>query len=103
MTLRCKVGDLAITLGQNPNSGRIVEVLHLAPTNVVFKLPDGATSTAVSSGTWVVKACGQPFKAKMQDFSYRRAWYGCVEDFRLRPITPPGVTEEITEELEVTL
>ena len=87
MSLRCKVGDLAVTVRsmEGKQNGRLVEVIRPAtPADVAEWEP----------GSWYVRVLGGPLYmigqgGKVQPFTY------CVlRDSNLRPIRPGDVADE---------
>lgn len=98
MTLRCKPGDLAVIVGHNPSyphlTGRIVEVLELAPAERWFYLPDGKGHRPAGAGTWIIRFTSPvnlpPVRGREQ------AIYGCCPDRALRPIRDSG--EDVQDE-----
>jgi len=57
--MNCKPGDLAVIVKFNPAhphiTGRIVDVIEVAPTGHGFKLPDGKSHAACRAGSWVIR------------------------------------------------
>lgn len=110
MTLRCRPGDLAVTIGFNPAyphlTGRLVDVIEAAPVGCFFKMPDGKSHHMCSPGTWVIR-----FHSPVNLNAARGrpdAFYACCPDRALRPIRDPGEDAvdvhslRISHELEVS-
>ncbi|MCP4597814.1 hypothetical protein [Neptuniibacter sp.] len=92
--MNCKPGDSAITLYSDKfngkNSGRLVEVLFLAPSGY-FELPNGVINSPSKPNSWVCKSLGTPFAGALED-----GMYGVFPDRKLRPL--PKDVEEIKED-----
>lgn len=97
--MNCKPGDLAVIVGFSPAhphlTGRIVEVIELAPVGCDFKLPDGKSHRPCPVGEWVIR-----FQNAV-DLSVVRgranALYAACHDSKLRPLRDPG--EDATDEM----
>ncbi len=98
MRLNCKVGDLAIVIGDSKYAGRLVEILSIAPSTM-FNLPDGYHHLGCPPGFWVIKILGTPAEALLVTGQTRTTIYGAGNDAKLRPL--PG--EVVDEEIETTL
>lgn len=99
--MNCKPGDLAIVIGGSDYAGRIVEVLHAAPSDDFFTLPDGYRHRPVEPGCWVIRFLGSPVKAPVgTDYAsarYRITRYGSCRDAGLRPLR--GLSDEEAEQI----
>lgn len=101
--MNCKPGDLAVIVGFNPASphltGRIVEVLELAPVGANFKLPNGKSHEPAPPASWVIR-----FQNPV-DLSGLRgrpdSMYAVCPDRKLRPLRDPGenVEDEVVQKL----
>lgn len=95
--MNCKPGDLAIVIGSSRYSGRLVEVLDLAP-NAWFRLPNGQLHCPPGDNeSWVVNVLGSPIATRVGgDGATRLVNQGVAPDSKLRPL--PGKLED--EEIE---
>jgi hypothetical protein len=78
------------------NIGRVVEIVRVAVRDVDYK-------SVIDGAAWIVRA-NSPLE-RVGGFGGFRLPPDCeavCADVNLRPITPPGLTEEVTEEIEVT-
>lgn len=92
--MNCKPGDLAIIIADAPGdstAGRIVEILHRAPT-MPHRLPCGTKASASGPESWVVKF-QRPVRAPMAEGGTRLAIYAACPDRYLRPLHPPEQVE----------
>ncbi len=96
--MNCKPGDLAVIVAFAPEhphlTGRIVEVIELAPTGGDFKLPDGKFHRAASQGCWVIRFQNAVDLSAVRGKS--GALYAACHDSKLRPLRDPG--EDVPDE-----
>jgi hypothetical protein len=92
MTLRCKPGDLAVIIGYNaayPHlTGRLVDVIQLAPVGCGFQLPDGKFHLPCSPGDWVIRFHSPVDLSGLR--GKKLSFYVVCHDRALRPIRDPG-------------
>ena len=84
--MNCKSGDLATIVGNNDYSGRLVEVLYIAPTTGDYRLPDGYTHIKSPPECWIVKSFGSAFSAPLQQGGTRQTRFASIQDRLLRPL-----------------
>jgi hypothetical protein len=100
--MNCKPGDLAIVIGSSKYSGRLVEVLFLAP-NATFVLPNGQYHRVPDDNeSWVVNILGSPIEAQFGGGVKKPVMQGVAADKRLRPLPGKLEDEEIEDELTVS-
>lgn len=95
--MNCKPGDIA-RIVHPKEYGRIVEVLHAAPTDHEFVLPNGQIHNACSPGEWVVQMQGAPIRALICSSPKMRSvltMYGACADRWLRPLGGVAVDDEV--------
>ena len=101
--MNCKPGDLAVIVGYSPKTpwltGRIVEVIELAPVGVSFKLPDGKSHQPCPAGEWVIRFQNPVDLSEIRGRT--NALYAACHDSKLRPLRDPGegATDEIVQKL----
>lgn len=98
--MNCKPGDLAFVVWIGEHSGKIVEVLYLAPVNISFKLPNGWSGFSVTGSSWVVKF-QRPVASPTTDGIRRLSVYAIVRDSCLRPLRGDLSGEGIDEGIDI--
>lgn len=100
--MNCKPGDLAIVVGSEKYSGRLVEVLCLAPDEE-FTLPNGTPHVRPSeSPAWVVNVLGSPIEVTYANGATVGVMQGVALDRKLRPLPGKLEDEEIEDELAIS-
>lgn len=93
--MKCKPGDLAIIIGDDPSNpglvGMIVEVLYQPPFDVLFELPNGVLHKPVrQTNCWVIKFT-RPVPVRWSAKKALPNVFAVCPDSKLRPL--PGEHE----------
>lgn len=101
--MNCKPGDLAVIVGFSPKhphlTGRIVEVIEMAPVGMGFRLPDGKWHLPCPANEWVIRFQNPVDLSVVRGRS--SGIYAACHDSKLRPLRDPGedATDEVVERL----